>query len=401
MQKLFDTATRKIAQALDIEYCKILELSEDRARLKLVSGVGWQPGIVGQTFVDNDLNSQAGYTLVSQAPVVVEDLSTESRFQGPSFLTEHQVVSGISTVVYQQKDVIFGILGIHTAQARSFSQADVDFVQAIANILSNSIERNRAEQSIKRLNRELEERVVERTAQLEASNEELKAFTYTVSHDLRAPLRAMQGFAQALREDYASELDELGHEYAQRIVTASHQMDGLILDLLSYSQLSRTDIRIEPVVIERAIEDAIAAVAPLTQQRQAKISVDPMQPVIGSHRVLVQVFTNLLSNAIKFVPAGIQPEVQISCEAVAGEHSGGNKVRIWVEDNGLGIDPAHQQRIFKVFERLHGVESYPGTGIGLAIVKKGVARMGGSIGIRSKLGQGSQFWIELNGQNHY
>ena len=400
LQKLFDTATRKIAQALDIEYCKILELSEDRARLKLVSGVGWRPGVVGQAFVDNDLNSQAGYTLVSQAPVVVEDLSTESRFQGPSLLTEHQVVSGISTVVYQQKDVIFGILGIHTAQARSFSQADVDFVQAIANILSNSIERNRAEQNIKRLNRELEERVTERTAQLKASNEELKAFTYTVSHDLRAPLRAMQGFAQALREDYASELDELGHEYAQRIVTASHQMDGLILDLLSYSQLSRTDIRIEPVIIERAIEDAIAATAPLAQQRQAEISVDKMQPVYGSHHVLVQVFTNLLSNAVKFVPAGTQPKVQITCEEVASG-SYGNSVRIWIKDNGIGIESAHQQRIFRVFERLHGVEAYPGTGIGLAIVKKGVARMGGSIGVSSKLGQGSQFWVELRGQNRY
>ena len=398
LQKLFDTATRKIAQALDIEYCKILELSDDKSRLKLVSGVGWQPEIVGQAFVNNDLSSQAGYTLTSQAPVVVEDLRTEPRFQGPSLLADHGVVSGISTVIYQQKDVIFGILGVHTAQLRSFSQADVDFVQAIANILSNSIERNQAEQSIQRLNRELEVRVAERTAQLEASNDELKAFTYTVSHDLRAPLRAMQGFAQALREDYACELDELGHEYAQRIVKASHQMDGLILDLLSYSQLSRTDIRIEPVTIERAIEEAIAAITPLVQQRQAKISVGKMQPVYGSHNVLVQVFTNLLSNAVKFVPEGTQPRVQVVCEEIAcGSY--GSSVRIWIEDNGIGIKPAHQQRIFKVFERLHGIEAYPGTGIGLAIVKKGVARMGGDIGVCSKLGQGSRFWVELRGQN--
>ena len=402
LQQLFDLAAGAIAQSLDVEYCKILELCADKTQLRLVSGVGWNPDIVGKALVDNDLTSQAGYTLISQEPVVVENLSTESRFSGPSLLTDHQVTSGISTILYQQENVIFGILGVHTTRLRPFSQADVDFVQAIANILSNSIERHQAEQSIQQLNRGLEARVAERTAQLEASNKELQAFAYTVSHDLRAPLRAMEGFAQALREDYAPLLDELGHEYAKRIASAAHQMDGLISDLLSYSRLSRINIRIELVSIEQAIAASLTAVEPLREQRQATISVEKMHPACGNYTILVQVFTNLLNNAIKFVPADRKPKIQITCEEIISRSEKGesrSRVRVWVKDNGIGIEPAHQQRVFNVFERLHGVESYPGTGIGLAIVKKGVDRIGGRLGICSELGKGSQFWIELEGQN--
>ena len=401
LQQLFDLAIGVIAQALDVEYCKILELSADCTELKLVSGVGWPSEMVGNAVVDNNLASQAGYTLMSKEPVVVEDLSTESRFSGPSLLTDYGITSGISTIIYRQENVIFGILGVHTICSRSFSQADVDFVQVIANILGSSIERHRAEQNIKQLNRELEVRVAERTAQLEASNEELKAFTYTVSHDLRAPLRAMEGFAQALREDYAPLLDELGHEYAHRIASSARQMDGLISDLLTYSQLSRTDIRIEPVLIENVIEASIAAVEPLRQQRQATITVDKMYPICGNYSILVRVFTNLLSNAIKFVPEDRAPVVRITCEQTTShlKDSENNVVRIWVKDNGIGIAPVHQQRIFNVFERLHGVESYPGSGIGLAIVKKGIARIGGKLGVRSEIDVGSEFWIELQGQD--
>ncbi|MGB3765816.1 MAG: PAS domain S-box protein [Phormidesmis sp.] len=398
LQALFDLTTQKVAQVLEVEYCKILERSPDRTQLKLVSGVGWRPGTVGHVTVSNAL-SQGGYTLRSRQPVVVEDLRTESRFTPPPLLIEHQVVSGITTPIYQKEGAIFGILGVHTTQSRRFVQADVDFVQAIANILSNSIERYQAEQNIRKLNQELEERVIERTAQLEDSNEELKAFTYTVSHDLRAPLRAMEGFAQALREDYGPVLDDLGKEYASRIVAAAHQMDSLILDLLSYSQLSRSNISVSHISATQAIEEAIAALTPMSEERQAAISVSDIPMVYGNHSILVQIFTNLLSNAIKFVPLGTQPSVQIIGQPCPDGNRPG-RVRIWVKDNGLGIAPEHQQRIFNVFERLHGVETYSGTGIGLAIVKKGAARMGGTVGLTSQIGQGSQFWIELDTDNY-
>jgi len=233
--------------------------------------------------------------------------------------------------------------------------------------------------------RQAPERELERrAADLEAALAELESFSYTVSHDLRAPLRAMDGFSRALLEDYAGQLDATGVDYARRIVAAAARMDGLIQDLLAYSRAGRDEFTLSSV----SLDDALAEAARQVGSGAELVVAGPLGMALAHPRALVQVLANLLSNAAKFVAPGTPPRVTVSAERRDG------KVRLWVEDNGIGIAPEHRERVFRVFERLHGQEAYPGTGIGLAIVRRVMGRMGGTTGVESAPGSGSRFWIE-------
>ena len=237
----------------------------------------------------------------------------------------------------------------------------------------------------------LESRVRDRTQQLHERNAELETFGHSISHDLRAPLRAMHGFSQALLEDCGDQLDDVGKDYAQRVVVGAKRMDSLIQDLLAYSRVSRSEMPLTDVSLADVTKEAMAQIEGDVSAAGGSVNVAAGLPVVRAHRVaLVQAVTNLIANSVKFVPKGSAPVIH-----VRADRDGAGRTRVWVEDNGIGIDPAHHERVFGVFERLHGVESYPGTGIGLAIVRKSVERMGGSVGVVSAAGEGSRFWIEL------
>ncbi len=272
----------------------------------------------------------------------------------------------------------------------SASAFPVNGEKVVQGIVRNISERKRAEEEFRKYRKHLEAFVAQRTDQLEAANKELESFAYSVSHDLRAPLRAMEGFASALLEDYAEKLDETGRDYANRVVSAAQHMDILIQDLLAYSRLSRSALKPNAVSLDSVLGEVMHQLSSDIQKRDAQIRVErPLPEVMGDHATLVQVLSNLLSNAIKFVEPGVKPRVNIRAETLS------NKVRLWVEDAGIGIAPEYYDRIFRIFERLQGTESYPGTGVGLAIVKKGLERMGGIAGVDSVPGKGSKFWVEL------
>lgn len=360
---------------------------------------------------------------LQQEPIhYIEDLAT---FEQRSPLLERQLSEGkrsFLSVALLVEGELMGELELFARQVAAFTSEHQEIAAEVANQLAVATQQARLQTQLQRHAAELEQRVAERTAALQDANESLEVFVYSISHDLRAPLRGIQGFAQALLEDYADRLDAEGQNYAHYLVNSAQEMSNLIQDLLDYSRLSRADITLGIVNLDTLVARVLAQLNAEIQEKHAQVIVEqPLPEAIGHWATLVQVITNLVTNAIKFVPSGMEPQVRIWAEK-RGERDAGNDeeighsqlgntqngenlwpscqspkqwVRLWVEDNGIGIDPEHQERIFQVFERLHGTEVYPGTGIGLAIARKGVERMGGRVGVESQLRQGSRFWVEL------
>jgi signal transduction histidine kinase/CHASE3 domain sensor protein len=272
----------------------------------------------------------------------------------------------------------------------AFNAQKQDVFREVAAQLAIAIQQSRLRSQLQKYAAELEQRVADRTARLQAANEELEAFSYTVAHDLRAPLRGVEGYASALIEDYGTQLDEVAQDYIHQVIASIDRMNTLVQDLLAYSHLSREEIKLVPVSLTQVIAEAQAQLESVLKERQAQIAVaEPLPRVMGHYATLVQAVVNLLSNAAKFTVVGSKPQICIWAEEKT------HWVRLWVEDNGIGIEPQYQQQIFGVFERLHARDAYPGTGIGLAIVRKSVERLSGRSGVESILGQGSRFWVEL------
>jgi signal transduction histidine kinase len=305
-----------------------------------------------------------------------------------------------------------------------------------------------SEQQLREANMELERRVAERTATLEETISDLEDFSHSITHDLRAPLRAIRSFAQILGDECLTCARPPAQDHIHRITSAAARMDKLIQDVLQYSRLARSELRLAPVNAQELLEGIIESY-PSFQPPEVEIKIDgPLPRLQGNEAALTQCFSNLLGNAIKFVPPGTHPHVRVWAEwvgqpeskvqslksKVEGRKSEANNgaadsgttqhatrstqppspsplapptsspplappaspppfVRLWFEDNGVGIPKDAQQRIFKMFQRLD--KSYDGTGVGLTVVRRAVEKMGGRVGLESEPGRGSRFWLEL------
>ncbi len=289
---------------------------------------------------------------------------------GQSFEMEHR---------FRRKD---GVYRWHLTRARAVKDADGKVFNWIAS--------NTDIDDQKRAAVNLGQLVVERTTSLAETNKQLEAFCYTISHDLRAPLRAQQGFSNALLDEYGEVLGETGREYAERIRQAAERLDGLVNDLLAVSRISRAEMTLVDLDLRKVVLQVQEEMMFEIRKANAKIYTGQFSFYVRGHEIVLRTaITNLLSNALKFAKPGAPPEIRIRAEVRD------KWVRLWVEDNGIGIAPEHQQQIFGVFHRLHRAGEYPGTGIGLAIVQKGVERMNGHVGVESQADAGSRFWIEL------
>ncbi|HYG21278.1 MAG TPA: ATP-binding protein [Verrucomicrobiae bacterium] len=246
--------------------------------------------------------------------------------------------------------------------------------------------RKAAEEEIKGLNRELNRRIRDLTE----VNKELESFNYSISHDLRAPLRSIASFTQVVLAQYDNVLPAEAQDYLMRVENAAKYMDKLLMDLLDYSRLSRSEITLGPVSLESAVSDVLFSIDQEIRARQAEVEVvRPLGFVIGHPATIRQILFNLVANALKFTAPTQKPRIEVRSDSTDGY------LRVVVQDNGIGIPPQFHKKIFGLFQRLHSHNAYPGTGVGLAMVQKGVERMAGRFGVESETGKGSRFWFML------
>ena len=370
----------------------LIDEAKQESRLLAVEGAGSRTAGPDTIVPLSDIGPEALDALRAGRVHCVPDTQSRTSMKGFFDMLRQEGVRSYIKAPMTFRGALIGTLNLSFDHVGNPAGEELELAVEVADVLSLAVVQAQLREELRVQAAELEKRVVERTRELSEVNAELEGYVHSVSHDLRAPLRAVRGFGNLLIEEVGNRLQPTEREYLQRMVSASQRMDALMRDLLAYSRLAREDVAVRALDTRLVLREAQDMIQGELDERKAALEiVEPLLPVVGHHSTLVQAAANLLSNAAKFVAPGVTPRVRVRTER------SGRLVRVWVEDNGIGIAPADQERIFRVFERLNGMGAYPGTGIGLAIVRRAMDRMGGAAGVVSQPGEGSRFWIDLPG----
>jgi PAS domain S-box-containing protein len=366
LSRLMEIAVTKIAKVLNVEYAKVLELLPDGKELLLKAGYGWNKDTkVNISKVSAGKNSQAGYTLFSKKPVVVKDLSKEKRFTGPQLLQKHSVRSGMSCIIYGNS-MPYGVLGVHTTERRDFTQHDLNFLQAIANVLAMTIER-------KNLERQKDD------------------FISIASHELKTPVTSIKSFTQVLELRFKKEGNKDAANLLRKMDAQLNKLTNLIGDLLDITKIETGKMKYNNTnfSFDELVEELTEEMQRTTTKHKITVKGKTNAVINGDRERIGQVLTNLLSNAIKYSPHSDKIIIESS---VAKRF-----VKLCVKDFGVGISKEKQQQVFERFFRITGPgrETYPGLGLGLYISSEIIKRQGGEIFVTSNEGVGSTFCFTI------
>jgi PAS domain S-box-containing protein len=367
-----------------------------------VASCGATSGVIGREPISIEPGSLHANVALATAvrtgePQIVNDFFADPRTKPARGVAAQLGIRSSAAFPLRCEGVVVGALAVYAPDVGYFDIGLTELMHQIAadasfalDVYTRAAARDRAESEVRELAADLERRVAERTARLTEANRELEAFSYSVSHDLRAPVRAINGFAQILSSHAESTLDDEGRRLLGNIVRSSAHMGRLIDDLLAFAQLGRSAIELRPVSLVSVFDRASDELKPVIEARGADLDIDgEMASVRGDPTLLHQVFLNLFSNALAYAKPQVAPRIRVRWRDV------GDRLEISVQDNGIGIEPEDQQRIFDMFVRLHSGKAHPGTGIGLALAAKAAALMYGEIRVESELGEGAIFRVLL------
>ena len=327
-------------------------------------------------------------------PVIIDDLTT---LPDPPPQIEIFIKEGLRSrciLPLFSHGSLIGSISLSSEIPGYFNQEKIDLGREVSNQVAIAITQSHLLGDLQQLNSELEQRVIKRTSQLEAANKELEAFAYSVSHDLRAPLRAISGYTSILVEEYGSSLDEEGKRICGVISDETQRMGRLIDDLLAFSRVSRREVHSQKMDMKALVDSVLAELLQGHDRSRIEIQVSELHEVIGDAALMRQVWINLLSNAIKFTSRKKRAVIEVKSSRTRDE------VIYSVRDNGAGFEMEYVNKLFGVFQRLHGESEFEGTGVGLAIVQKVVQRHGGRVWAKGKVDEGAVFYFAIPGREH-
>ncbi|KFE71174.1 PAS domain-containing protein [Hyalangium minutum] len=373
--QLLQAACEAVVRHLDVALARVWLLERDAPELRLVASAGRSTDLEGEHARIPLGEHRLGRIAHERRPHMTNDLWREPEAADRDWALREGLrsLAGYPVVLAEQLVGVFAVFG-----TEPISREVADTLAAVVEIINQGVERRRAERDLRR-----------HAEELSRSNEELQQFAYVASHDLQEPLRMVASYTQLLARRYRGKLDADADEFIGYAVDGVNRMQRLIQDLLAYSRVGTRGREFKPCAVGPVVQRAVENLRKVMEEVGGEVRVGELPAVLGDETQLIQLFQNLVANALKF-HGKAPPRVEVAAEA-----HGRDGWRFTVKDNGLGIDAQYFERIFIIFQRLHGREEYPGTGIGLAICKKIVERHGGRIGVESRPGEGSTFWFTL------